>query len=344
MAQTQFAVAGFRLVFDTGGEEDARACTAAFQTVRSLSGSSMLHDLFYIYVHTFHGEYEEALRQADDLIEVTASRLGWGVKSFILLSSGRFGEMLRMVRMGKDLAAKNAEDPWVYVWGEAWLHRLCFDFDGVRRVTKSVMRSDPEPHSAFLRTIARISSGYSELYDGNLDEALQFFSEVRDPQAPSKFYLNWYWQFHRQLGMIEVRLHAGDIANARLEADSVLASALRAADSNIRALAWEIKSRVARAERDLVSAHACLDSALAMVDKVDIPVAAWQVHRTAWDLYTDEGNRVKAGEHRQRAHELIMRIADSFASDEPLRQSLLRAPPVRRVLEGTERLAHSFGQ
>ena len=144
--------------------------------------------------------------------------------------------------------------------------------------------------------------------------------------------------------MIEARLHAGDIANARFEADSVLASVLGAADSNIRALAWEAKSRVARAERDLDSARACLDSALAIIDKVDIPVAAWQVHRTAWDLYTDEGNRVKAGEHRQRAHELIMRIADSFASDEPLRQSLLRAPPVRRVLEGTERLAHSFGQ
>ena len=33
-----------------------------------------------------------------------------------------------MVQMGKDLAAKNAQDPWVYVWGEAWLRRLCFDF------------------------------------------------------------------------------------------------------------------------------------------------------------------------------------------------------------------------
>ena len=54
-----------------------------------------------------------------------------------------------MVRTGKDLDAKNAEDPWVYVWGEAWLRRLCFDFEGVRRVTKFVMRSDPEPHSAF---------------------------------------------------------------------------------------------------------------------------------------------------------------------------------------------------
>jgi hypothetical protein len=36
-----------------------------------------------------------------------------------------------------------------------------------------------------------------------------------------------------------------------------------------------------------------------------------------------------------------MRIADSFEHDEPLRKSLLTAPPVRRVLvEGSEGLAH----
>ena len=97
--------------------------------------------------------------------------------------------------------------------------------------------------------------------------------------------LHWRWRLHAQLGMIEARLHAGDIANARREADDVLASALSAADPNMRALAWEIKSRVARAERDLDSARACIDNALAILDKFDIPVAAWQVHRTAWDLY-----------------------------------------------------------
>jgi hypothetical protein len=100
----------------------------------------------------------------------------------------------------------------------------------------------------------------------------------------------------------------------------------------MRALAWEMKSRVARAENDFDGALACIDHALAILDRFNIPVAAWQVHRTAWDLYADIGDRESADGHHARTRELIMRIADSFDDDEPLRESLLTAPPVRRVL------------
>ena len=75
-AQTRLAVAGFRFVYDAGREEDAEVCAAAVQTIRRLSGSSTLHDVFYIYVQALQGDYEEALRQADALIKATANRLG----------------------------------------------------------------------------------------------------------------------------------------------------------------------------------------------------------------------------------------------------------------------------
>jgi hypothetical protein len=84
-----------------------------------------------------------------------------------------------------------------------------------------------------------------------------------------------------------------------------------------------------------------LDNALAILDRFDIPVAAWQVHRTAWDLYADKGDRARAKKHRQRAQDLVMTIADSFEYDEPLRESFVTAPPVRRILvDGSEGLAH----
>jgi len=132
--------------------------------------------------------------------------------------------------------------------------------------------------------------------------------------------------------MTEARLEAGNIADAHREADDVLASALSAADPGMRALAWEIKSRVASAGKDRDGARVCIDSALAILDRFDIPVAAWQVHRTARDLYLDEGDREGAEGHQARAKEFIMRIADSFEQGEPLRESLLTAPPVRHIL------------
>lgn len=330
-AQTRLAVAGFRFVYDAGREEDAEVCSAALQTIRRLSGSSTVHD-GYIYVQALQGDYQEAERQADALIKATANRLGRVPKFLVLVACGRFGELLRMVRTGRELEEKNGQDPWVSILGELWLRMLCFDFEGVRRLSKIVMRSDADQHVSWIRTVSRISSGQAELYQGNPVEALRCFSQVHDPRITSNFILHWRWRLHAQLGMTEARLQAADVAGAHREADEVLASALSAADPNMRALAWEMKSRVARAENDFDGARVCIEHAFAILDRFDIPVAAWQVHSSAWNLYADRGDRECAEGHRARAKELIMGIADSFEHDEPLRESLLTAPPVRRVL------------
>ena len=344
-AQTRLAVAGFRFVYGAGRDEDAEVCSAALETIRRLNGSSTIHD-GYIYVQALQGDYQEALTQADTLIKATANRLGRAPKFLTLLTCGRFGELLGMVRRGRELEEKNGEDPWISVLGESWLRTFCFDFEGVRRLSKIVMRSDAEQHSAWIRTVSRISSGYAELYRGNVVEALRCFSEVRDPRITPDFILHWRWRLHAQFGMTEARLQAGDIVDAHCGADDVLATALTTADPGMRALAWEMKSRVVRAENDLNAARACIDHALAILDRFDIPVAAWQVHRAAWDLYAQIGDRERAHGHRARAEELILRIADSFEQDEPLRESLLTAPPVRHVLgQGWEGRAngHRFG-
>jgi len=147
------------------------------------------------------------------------------------------------------------------------------------------------------------------------------------------FILHWRWRLHAQLGITEARLQAGDIAGAHREADGLLQSALSTADPGMRALAWEIKSRVARAGKDRTGARGYIDNALAILDQFDIPVSAWGVHATAWDFYSDEGDYEKANRHRARAQELVMRVADSFEPEEPLRESFLTAPPIRRIFE-----------
>src|SRR5262249_19214644 len=101
-AQTRLAVAGFLFVYDAGRVEAADDCSAALQTIRGLGGSSTVHD-GYIYVQALHGDYQEARRQADILIQATANRLGRAPKFLTLLSSGRFGDILEMVRKGREL-------------------------------------------------------------------------------------------------------------------------------------------------------------------------------------------------------------------------------------------------
>jgi DNA-binding winged helix-turn-helix (wHTH) protein/tetratricopeptide (TPR) repeat protein len=335
-AQTRLAVASFRLVYDAWREEDAQACASAQDTIRRLGGANIAQNVFRIHVHALQGDYQEAYRQAAAVIRdasnPTAYVLAAGAMGLVLMGSGRFGEVLRMIRMGRERADKNGQDPWMYIIGDVWLRALCFDFDGVRRVSSVAMRSDAERHAALTRTVARVSSGYAELQQGNPENALEYFRQVLDYRTTPRFFLHWHWRMQAQAGMTETLLSAGDLENAHREADALLQSALSTAEPNTRARAWEIKSRVARAEKDHTGARACIENALAILDKFEIPMAAWQVHRTAGDLSADEGDHARAGEHRSRAKELIFKIADTFDPGEPLRESLLAAPPVRRIL------------
>jgi hypothetical protein len=106
-------------------------------------------------------------------------------------------------------------------------------------------------------------------------------------------------------------------------------------DPHLQALAWEMKTRVAMAQNDWVAAGKYIEQALTMVEKFQVPVAAWQVHATAWRLCQQVNENGKAEMHRARAEAYIRTLADSFAPDEPLRGVFLAAGPVSRILNKT---------
>jgi DNA-binding winged helix-turn-helix (wHTH) protein/tetratricopeptide (TPR) repeat protein len=339
LAQRLLAAGCFRLLYDAWRTEDAGVCASAHLTIRHLNGPSIREDLLYAYVQAIQGDYEEALAGAEaGLIASTSSAaylLALRVKSLSLMLGGHFGEALRTVRAGQELTRKNGEnlrDPWIFILREVWLRALCYDFEGIREFEQLIMSNGTEQASAEPRAIARIASGYAELYQGKHREALQSFTQIRDREMPG-FFLHWHWRMHVRLGLSEAWLQAGDVPNARLEVDDFLDSALSMAEPNMQALAWETQARVAGAEKDTSRARQCLESALAILDKFDIPVSAWRVHATAWHLYRDLGDYEKADGHRARAKEIIKRVADSFEPGEPLRLSLLAARPIRNIFE-----------
>jgi tetratricopeptide (TPR) repeat protein len=337
MAQAQLAAACFRLVYDAWRDEDAETGASAYRIIHRLSSADVPEDVLYAYVQTMQGHYEEALRHAESVTIATSNPathlLAAGARILSLMLWGRFGEVLRIVRSGRELARKNGEDAWMFITVETWLRGLCFDFGGVLQLSKMIMRSDAEQHAAQPRTIAMMACGYAEIFRGRLAEALQFFAIVRDPRKTPKFFLHWHWRLHAELGATEAFLNAGDVANARRQADGFLQSALSTAEPNMQAHAWDVKSRTARAAKDFDSATECIHNALAILDRFEIPLAGWQVHRTAWNLYAALGDREKADRHRARAQRLIMSVADSFEPGEPLRESFLAAPPIRRIFE-----------
>ena len=336
-AQTQLAAASFRLLYDEWREEDAEICAHANEILRTNGKVKFPGEVFYVYVLAIRGDYEEAHRQAEALVNTTtnptARVLASGANGLIQLFRGKFGEVRRIVRSGRDSAEKNGGTPWMNIFGDAWLRLICFDFDGVQRVSEITSPSALEEHAAWAGTVSRISSGYAKLYQGNNDEALRYFAEVRDFHVTPRFFLHWRWRMHAALGSIEAQLGAGDVANARREADRFLESALSVAEPNMRALAWEIRARVAKAGKDPDHARRCIENAASILEMFEIPVAAWQVYRTARDVYAGGDERDKADMYHARAVEVITRLADSFEQGDPLIETFLNAPPIRRIFE-----------
>jgi len=81
------------------------------------------------------------------------------------------------------------------------------------------------------------------------------------------------------------------------------------------------------------------DSARIVAIRNHILVAAWQVHATAWQLDLHARDDKPAEANRERAEACILKIANSFARDEPLRASFLSAPPIASVLGASNKRA-----
>jgi len=335
-ARTRLLAATIRLLYDTWNEQDAALCTAAFETMRRLGDDddASYHRLMYGHVLALQGRCEEALAIfdcAEGPASLIAHFFAQSGKTVALLRGGRFGEVLQIVREGKQAAEKNGNDPWLFNFREAWLRMLVFDFKGAVQLCQALISGAEYPTDQ-PRAIARICEAWVELDRGNSTRSIECFGEVVDPRTIGKFFLHWLWRMTAQLGLIQAWMAAGDVNRARAGCDLFLNSALRTSDPHFRAVAWDAKARVAMFVRSWDEAREHIDHALSELEGFTVPMAAWPVHATAHDWHSHAGNIEAAETHRAAAERYVMNVADSFPDDEPLRNSFLTAPQVRRML------------
>jgi DNA-binding winged helix-turn-helix (wHTH) protein/tetratricopeptide (TPR) repeat protein len=353
LARTQMLAAGIRLLYNAWRREDAQLCVSAHRALVDLNDTAtpVYHNMIYAHVLVLQGNYQEAFEIFETGIPKLGSTTGLMAYFFALsgktiafLRLGRFGELSQLLQEGKQMAEKNGNEPWLFNFREAWLRTLVFDFDGARRLCDLIMRPDAEYPTGQPKTIARVAAGYAELDRGRYDSATEYFRQVRDPATTPKFFLHWFWRMTAQLGLSNVWLASGHLAKAHDEADAFLESTLSTADPHVQALAWEMKTRIAIAEGEWKAAADHLREALSIVERFVVPVAAWQVHATAWDFYRHAKNDAAAESNRASAEAHILAIANSFIGDDPLRRSFLSAPSARRVLDKAPTTALAQGR
>jgi len=295
------------------------------------------HDeMFCLYVECLCGNAEAAASAAGAKALETVSLMGYlgavGVRTLALLFLGRLGDALEIIRDGRAAAEKSGYEPWLFLFREAWLRTLAFDFEGALRLCDSIIRGGAHVPPGQPATIARLAQGYLELERGRYEDAARQFELIRDVQATPKFFLHWYWRLQAQLGLAELWLASNRLSDARSAAKELLANVGATLEPTLGARAWEISARAAAGAGEFHEAHGCIEQALAITERFRSPLAAWHVHATAADLML-QLQPERAQSHRRRAREGVQFLIDSLPANEPLRTSLLTARPVRRVLE-----------
>jgi DNA-binding winged helix-turn-helix (wHTH) protein/tetratricopeptide (TPR) repeat protein len=342
LAQTEMIASGCRLVFDTWSKADAELCRSSYEAAVRLdpSGLNAYQRVVYAHILLLQGSFREAMGLCeggvppeDPSVSMMAHFGALSVKTSSLLRMGQLGKALQITRTGIATRDENLARYWLLSFREAWLRIVAFDFDGARRICQSTGKVGGEHPDSQGYTIDQMAAGYAAFHAGRYTQAIEHFRNAEATPTGTTFFLNWAWRMMAQLELIHVLLRSGDVVKARAEGDRCFDSMFSTGDPQMLSLAWETKAQLALAQNDLVSARDCAQQAITIVDEFEIPVAGWQVFATARQVYQQAKELKIAEAHRKRAEACILKIANSFAPEEPLRATFLAAAPVRRILE-----------
>jgi DNA-binding winged helix-turn-helix (wHTH) protein/tetratricopeptide (TPR) repeat protein len=265
-----------------------------------------------------------------------------------LLFVGEWGEALREIKDAMAVLDKNAD----HYWGQAmrlyraWLHLHAMDFAGALAICDSALPlvrdpdlrpapdyPTPRPHNIRMCLFLK---GSAETALENYERASEYLLMARAGMDRPGVIFDWYWRMRLESALTELWLAKGDLARAKPQAEEFLKITLATAEHTWQARAWEVNARVAMAELDLARAQDCIAKGLSAMEGFEVPLAAWRVHATAAALYQRMKSRELAEHHQALSRETIMKLANSLPAEEPLRQTFLSAPLVRKILGESE--------
>ncbi len=341
LRRTEALAAGFRIMLRGWYTADANVCAAAEPlTDGDCEGSAPPQNemLYAAQVQIFRGQPGEALRKIEVVLSSAAATslmhyLGsWGAM-LALLHLGQFGRVFEAVRKYTAMASRNGNELWPAAFNgiEAGLRTRVLDYEGTRRLCEAVLQSGLQSIARTPKAMALLFLGRAQTGLGNFKDAVRHFMSVQEV-TEEKFYLYWYWRMQAQLGLSAAWLGLGEIAKARAAADKFLEAALANEDPNLQSRGWEVKARIAMASDDWTEAEHAIAQALEILRRFDVPMAAWEIHATAWNIYRHLGRAEDEHQQQQKAESAVWAIADSFAPDEPVRKIFLSAAPIRLIL------------
>jgi DNA-binding winged helix-turn-helix (wHTH) protein len=338
-----------RRVWATGwNSREAQECREAMAEIRLESDPKVLasHLVDYSFMQWISSDYRAARSGTAEGLAILSEQCEenpylsfahWEIQiilPWILLFLGDWGAALQEIKAGIKMVDKNedyrrAQTLRVY---RAWVHLHAMDFHGVRAICESVLPLMVDPAWRPWRRFCLVLAGSAEAGLGNHARALEYLLTTRDDMGRHKVIHDWYCRLLLESALAQIWLAEGDLNKARTQANQFLELTLATAEHTWQALGWTACAKVAIAERDSERASVCVANAFGSADGFEVPLAEWQMEATAAEHYEGMAKRELAEGHRKRSRASILKLANSLAADQPLRQTFLSSPAIANIL------------
>jgi DNA-binding winged helix-turn-helix (wHTH) protein len=329
--------------------EDAEACRVALADIRRLGTREDVawDTIDTAWVDLASTGYRKAYRDAVESLAVLkeagdeyghlnyalARRLcelcgGW---SLTLL--GEWGAALRELDAAVARAERNGDR---HIGGLLLLVR-CFaqvlglDFAGAQAGCAVVSPPD-RPLENFPRHFCLTVEGAAAAGLGDDEGALERLLTVGEEMDRQPQLWGWYWRLFQRWTLADLWLARGELGRARQEGRLMVVGASATAERTWQGLAWDVNARIALAGDDPRQARDFIEGGLAAIDGVEAPVAAWQIHATAGEVFEALGETGSAHSHWKSSRDIVLRLAASLETYEASRRTFLTSPRVTRVL------------
>lgn len=290
-----------------------------------------------VYRDTFEslGVLREVRDEDSHLYYIAAHRLGEYILPWSLSLLGEWGAALREFDTAIALAERNADRRGgaTLLLFRCWNQVLTQDFAAARAGCASVASEEQQALQSFPRHLRLTVAGAAAAGLGDHENALELLLTVREEMERQPQLLDWYWGLLQRWALASLWLSRGELERARQEGDLLITEASATAERTWQALAWDVSARIALAAGDPRQARDLIERGLAALEGVEAPVAGWQVHATAADVFETLGETGSAQSHGMSSRNTVLQLAASFDTYEASRTIFLTSPAVARVLE-----------
>ncbi len=324
-------------------EADAEACAEAVAAARRAGDSVSLgpHIGRYAYFQSLQSAYPEACEAAEEGIRL--AREAGDASEFLLCHFflawslfhwGHWGEMRRVLHDGLQMAEKNGHHRWAMLLRleETWLCEEIGDCAQAYRLAEQGLAEANDAQLGYGQLVSTVLLGRAAFGLGELQQAFQYLDAMVQRLKSERVLMDWIWSMplHQSLG--DYWLRQGQYEHAKRAAQTVCNMAGQPGEATYLAQAWCTQAKAALAQQQWTEAEEKLSQALALVDRVKVPLAAWRVYATAADWAQQCGHRSQAETYCAQSAAVIRELADALGDADVLRCTFLAQPRIDAIM------------